>query len=90
MAKVNISNTTIAAGVILFLLFFYVYQRIQIFRTGYKIRTVERAAAAELKDNSFLNLRISELVSPERISEEVKRLGLDLMPPKEKQIIRVK
>lgn len=90
MGKTNIPYTTIFLTLFLILLFFYVYQRIQIFRLGYKIRSIEKKIGAVEKDNSFLQVKISGLVSPEHIEMEVKRLGLDLAPPKEKQIIRVK
>lgn len=86
----TIPNTSVVLTIILLLLFFYVYQRIQIFRLGYKIRNVEKQLTVLEKDNSFLQLKISSLISPEHISAEVKRLGLDLVLPKEKQIIRVK
>lgn len=90
MPKTNVSNTTIIAGVVIILLFFYVYQRIQIFRLGYKIRNIEKQSFAFEEDNSFLNLKISGLISPEHIAKEIKRLGLELVSPKGKQIIRVK
>lgn len=91
MAKTNPSGETgVIAGIILLLLFFYVYQRIQIFRFGYNIRSIEKQLGVLEKDNSFLQLKISSLMSPDHIASEVKRLGLDLVPPKEKQIIRVK
>lgn len=76
--------------IILLLLLFYVYQRVQMFRLGYKIRNIEKQIGVLEKDNSFLQLKISSLVSPERIEREIKRHGLDLIPPKGKQIIRVK
>lgn len=90
MAKPNMPNTGIVVTIILVLLFFYVYQRVQIFRLGYKIRNIDKQVEALEKDNLFLQLKISSLVSPERISAEVKRLGLDLVPPKERQVVRVK
>lgn len=51
---------------------------------------MEKQLLALEKDNSILQLKIAELINPEHISSEVKRWGLDLAPPKEKQIIRVK
>lgn len=91
MAKVNPSRRTgIVVGIALLLLFFYVYQRINIFRLGYKMRNIEKQLGLLEKDNSLLQLKISSLVSPDHIASEVKRLGLDLVPPKEKQIVRVK
>lgn len=78
------------SAIILLLLFFYVYQRIQILSLGRKIRNVEKQLGVLEKDNSFLEFEISSLMGPDHIASEVKRLGLDLAPPKEKQIIRVK
>lgn len=91
MAKTNPSRETgVIMAIILLLLFFYVYQRVQIFRLGYNIKSIEKQLGVLEKDNSFLQLKISSLVSPEHIASEVKRLGLGLAPPKEKQIVRVK
>jgi len=90
MSKPNISHLGVVVAVVLFLSFFYVYQKIQILRVGYKIREVEKKTAGFQKDNSFLRLKISSLESPERIAKEVEKLGLDLVPPKEKQILRMK
>lgn len=91
MARTNPSKQTgVVVAIILLLLFFYVYQRIQIFRIGYRIRNIEKQLGGVEKDNSFLELKITSLMSPDRIASEVKRLGLDLVPPKEKQIIRIK
>lgn len=91
MAKTNPSRETgVIMAIILLLLFFYVYQRVQIFRLGYNIKSIEKQLGVLEKDNSFLQLKISSLVSPEHIASEVKRLGLELAPPKEKQIVRVK
>lgn len=91
MAKANPSREMgVIAAIVLLLLFFYVYHRIQIFRLGYNIRSIEKQLGVLEKDNSFLQLKISSLMSPNHIASEVKRLGLDLVPPKEKQIIRVK
>ncbi len=88
--KTKISDTGIVITIILITLFFYVYQRVQIFRLGYKVRSIDKQAKALEKDNSFLQLEVYKLLSPSNVSAEVKRLGLDLAPPKEKQIIRVK
>lgn len=90
MPKMKLKSAGILWVVILCLLFFYVYQRIQILRIGYSIRDVDRQTAALQKENGFLNLKITELESPERIAAQVKKMGLDLMPPAEKQIVRVK
>lgn len=91
MAKGSSSKQTgVIVTIVLLLLFFYVYQRIQIFQLGYKIRNIEKKLGVFEKDNAFLQLKISGLMSPERIAKEVRRLGLDLVPPKERQIVRVK
>lgn len=90
MPKREISNTTILLAMTIMLLFFYVYQRIQIFRLGYRIRSAEKKSLEIEKENLFLSLKISGLVSPERIQEEIKRKGLDLVPPREGQIVRIK
>lgn len=90
MMKTKISNSGIFLTLILVLLFFYVYQKVQIFRLGYKIRNIDKQLTALEKDNSFLQLEVYRLLSPEHISAEVNRLGLDLIPPREKQVIRVK
>lgn len=88
--KTKISDTGIILSIVIVLLFLYVYQKVQIFRLGYKIRNVDKQIKALEKDNSFLQLEVYRLLSPAHISAEVSRLGLGLMPPKEKQIIRVK
>lgn len=90
MAKANISSTGVIVGLILILLFFYVYQRIQIFRLGYNVRNVERRWKAIEKENTFLQLKVTTLVNPEHIASEVRRLGLDLEPPKKRQIVRIR
>lgn len=90
MPKKYLSNAGAAVIIILSLSFFYVYQRVQILRLGYKIRDVEKKTGILKEENSVLRFKISQLISPENIAKEVKKLGLDLGPPKEKQIIRVK
>lgn len=90
MPQKTLSRAGIIVVVFVLLLFFYVYQKIQILRLGYKVRTVERKIGALEEENSILQLNISRLISPERITAEVRKLGIELVPPKEKQIIRVK
>lgn len=90
MAKNEIKDVSIIITVVLALLFFYVYQRIQILRIGYRIKDVDSRIMLLSKENSLLKVEVSRLLSPDRIAGEVNRLGLDLIPPKEKQIIRIK
>lgn len=90
MPKETISRLGLVIGVVVLLLFFYVYQKIQLLRLGYKVRDVEKKTAEKQQENASLKLEIIKLMSPEHIAAEVKRLNLDLMPPKEKQIIRAK
>ena len=90
MGRMNVSRTGVIAGIVLVLLFFYVYQKIQIFRWGYKIRKIDKQLRAVVKENNYLQLRISGLVNPERIAAEVNKQGWDLAPPKAKQVIRVR
>jgi cell division protein FtsL len=90
MPRKNVSRASVLVSLIVGLLFFYVYQKVQLLRIGYKIRSAEKAIAILQKDNSILQFKISGLLSPDRIAEEVKKLGIDLIPPKEKQIVRVK
>ena len=59
-------------------------------RLGYKIRSVDKKTKVLKKENSFLQLNISSLESPEHIAEEVKKLGLDLHPPEEDDIKRIR
>lgn len=86
----KISDTGIILSIIISLLFIYVYQKVQIFRMGYKIRDIDKQIKALEKDNSFLQLEVYRMLSPAHISAEVNRLGLGLVPPKEKQIRRMK
>jgi cell division protein FtsL len=90
MAKETVSRFGLVIGAVVLLLFFYVYQRIQILRLGYKVRDVEKKITEKEKENASLKLEIVKLTSPEHIAAEVKRLNLGLEPPKEKQIIRAK
>ncbi len=90
MAKETVSRFGFVIVVIVSILFFYVYQKIQILRLGYKVRDVEKKIAEKQKENAALKLEIVKLTSPEHIAAEVKRLNLGLQPPKEKQIIRAK
>lgn len=80
----------IVVAIILVVSFLYVWQRIQIFRLGYKIRSTEKRLQELQEENVVLQFNISRLESPQNIERQVKRLGLDLSPPKEKQIVRVK
>lgn len=88
--KTKVSDTGIILSIVIVLLFIYVYQRVQIFRLGYKIRDIDKQIKALEKDNSFLHLEVYRMLSPAHISAEVNRLGLMLAPPKEKQIRRIK
>jgi cell division protein FtsL len=90
MAKETVSRFGFVIGVVVLFLFFYVYQKIQILRLGYKVREVEKKIFEKQRENDYLKLEIVRLSSPEHIATEVKRLNLELMPPKEKQIVRVK
>lgn len=80
----------IIIGIVLILSFLYVWQRIQIFRLGYKIRSTEKKLGEIVEKNTVLAMRISSLESPQNIKKELDRLGLDLAPPKEKQIVRIR
>lgn len=91
MAKFrNVPRAGIIITVILIVSFLYVWQEIQIFRLGYKIRSSEKKLYELQEENTVQQLNISTLVSPQNIKKEVDRLGLNLSPPKEKQIIRIK
>ncbi len=77
-------------GIILVLLFFYVYQKVQSFRLGYKIRSTEKELLTISEENNLLLLKISRLVNPERIAALVKKQEWDLVPPRRAQVIRVR
>lgn len=90
MPKKAMSNAGAVVAIVVLLAFFYVYQKVQIIRIGYKVRSVEKQTSVLQNENSMLHLKISTLISPEHIASEIKRLGIDLVPPKEKQIVRIK
>lgn len=91
MAKFrNIPKVGIIIIVILIVSFLYVWQEIQIFRLGYKIRSSEKRLCKLQEENTVRELNISSLVSPQNIKREVNRLGLNLKEPKESQIVRVR
>lgn len=86
----NLPRAGIVIAIILAISFLYVWQRIQIFRLGYKIRIAEKNLDRLQEENTVFGLQISTLVSPQNIKREVEKLGLNLRPPKEKQVIRVR
>lgn len=91
MAKSNnVPRVVFVILLIVAVAFLYVWQRIQIFRIGYKIREHDKRILVLREENSRLQLKISGLTSPREIKKKVEEMELDLVPPKEKQIVRVK
>lgn len=89
-SNIPLPRLAIIIAIILIVSFLYVWQRIQIFHLGYKIKSAEKRLSKLQEENTVFQLKISSLQSPQNIKKEVKRLGLDLGPPKERQIVRVK
>lgn len=91
MSKINIfSRLGLVITFIIVMLFLYAWQKIQIFRLGYRIRETEKELEKVKEKRTLLQLEISRLSSPHFIKQEVERLGLDIKPSSEAQIIRVK
>lgn len=86
----NLRRVMVFIVIILTVSFLYVWQRIQIFRLGYKIRSSEKRLGKLQEENTVFQLKISSLLNPKNIKKEVEGLGLNLRPPKESQIIRIK
>ena len=86
----NISKLLVIIGLIIGLSFLYVWQKIEVFSLGYKIRAIQKQINKLQEENTVLHIKISTLLSPEHIEKEVKRLGLRLRPPSQEQIVRIK
>ena len=91
MAEINnIPKMSIIMVLLLGIAFLYVWQRIQVFRLGYKMRNTEKCLNLLNEENTLLQLGISRIVSPQNIKAKTEKLGLKLNPPEKKQVIRIK
>lgn len=77
------------AGVIVCGSLFYIYQQTQLVHTGYQIRKFEKHLEKLVKENSRLEMKISKIKSPVHLERLVVKYGLNLIKPKEEQVVRL-
>lgn len=75
--------------IVIAVLLFYTWSRIQVVRIGYEIFNSNSEMRKLDQENKELILEIATLKSPKRI-ERIAREELKLLPPKEEQIIILK
>lgn len=72
--------------IVISVLLFYTWSRVQVVRIGYEIFNANSEMRKLDQENKELILEIATLKSPKRI-ERIAREELNLLPPKEEQII---
>lgn len=77
------------AGVVVCGSLFYVYQHTQLVHTGYQIRKNEKVLEKLVKENSRLEMKISKIKSPIHLERLVVTYKLNLIKPKEEQVVRL-
>lgn len=77
-----------AVGVSLSLL--YVWQHVQLVRTGYAIKGLERERAVWQKNNESLHLGNEKLKNPRRIEQALAGDNMGLMYPQGKNVVRLR
>lgn len=65
---------------------FYVWQRVQVYRLGYEIRSLLNRIEELKEENNHLIARLSILTSPQYIIEKVEEYGLELSPPSREKV----
>lgn len=67
----------------------YVWQKNQIYRLGDEIKKREAAVSAAEKRNSMLASQLAQLKSPAFLEARCQQYGLNLVAPRETQIVRL-
>ena len=81
------SKTLFISGIIAIILFIFLIQTTQIYLTQNRIFRLEKQLSLVKEDNNSLQLKVSELKSPDRIIPMAKSYGL--IVPEEDQFIAV-
>ncbi|MEJ2744732.1 MAG: hypothetical protein P8123_03460 [bacterium] len=68
----------------------YVWQHVQLVRTGYAIKKIEREVVEWQKSNETLRLKNERLKNPQRIEHVLARNNLGLVFPQAKDIVRLR
>lgn len=68
----------------------YVWQHVQLVRTGYAIKRIEREVVEWQKNNETLRLENERLKNPQRIEQVLARNNLGLVFPQAKDIVRLR
>ncbi|MCX6338616.1 MAG: hypothetical protein NTX71_01690 [Candidatus Aureabacteria bacterium] len=68
----------------------YVWQHVQLVRTGYTIKRIEREVAEWQKTNETLKLENERLKNPQRIEHVLAQNNLGLVFPQAKDIVRLR
>ena len=72
-------------GVLVVVVLFSVWQKVELLQHGYRIQTLQRQPEAEVEINKQLRLEVETLRAPERIAEMAK--GLNLVAPQREHAI---
>ena len=68
----------------------YVWQHVQLVRTGYAIKKIEREVVEWQKNNETLKLENERLKNPQRIEQVLAQNNLGLVFPHAKDIVRLR
>lgn len=68
----------------------YVWQKNQIYRLGDELKKREAAVLAAQKRNALLAAQLEQLKSPALLEASCRRHGLNLVAPRENQIVRLR
>jgi len=80
----------ILAGVGVSLALLYVWQHVQLVRTGYAIRNFEQEVERWKKKNEALTLENEKLKNPQRIESVLARNNMGLVFPQGKNVVRLR
>jgi len=78
------------AAVAVSLSLLYVWQHVQLVRTGYAIKKIEREVVEWEKNNETLRLENERLKNPQRIEQMLAQNNLGLVFPQAKDIVRLR
>ena len=79
-------RTLAIAGVLVVVLLFSVWQKVELLQHGYRIQKLQQQYAGEQEINRRLTLQIETLRSPERIEKLARELNL-IAPPRDQAIV---
>jgi cell division protein FtsL len=80
---------TFVALLLMALLLLYVWERVEVVRTGYQIERLKTQRTALQRERDELEVKVSSLTSPERIARVAKD-QLGMIPPQRGQVILVR